>query len=85
MNFFFEPSPDPVSETGRMIRLDAGIFVHMKKFDGFPVDVLLDKGIGDWNLGIPGGRDDSGATLLGDGALDDLGRLRGRRAACRSG
>jgi hypothetical protein len=84
MHFFFEPSPNPVSETGRMIRLDPGVFVHMEKLDSFPIDVLLDQGIGDWNLGIPGGRDDSCSTLLSDGALDDLGSLLGRRASgCR--
>ena len=85
MDLFFEPSPDPVSEAGRMIRFDAGVFVHMEKLDGFPIDVLLDQRICDWNLGISGGRDNSRSTLLSDGPLDDLGSLCGRRAACRSG
>ena len=67
-----------------MIGLDPGIFVHMEQLDGSPVDVLLDQGIGDWNLGVAGGCDDSRAAPLSDGALDDLGSLFGRRTACRS-
>src|SRR6185503_2613139 len=82
---FFEPRSDPVSEAGRMIRLDSGIFVHMKKLDCLPIEVLLDQRVRHRNLRVAGGGDHARPALLSDRTPDEAASVYGGGPARHSG
>lgn len=45
MNSILEPRPDPVPEARGVILTYAHVLVHVKQFNFFPIDVLLNEGV----------------------------------------
>jgi hypothetical protein len=84
LGLFFETGPNPVLEAGWMIGCDTDIFVHVKEFNGLPVDILFNECFDERNLRISRCPDDSSAALAGNSGCNELAAFSAAAAPAMS-